>query len=235
MPSARLQVDMVAQPSDTTCGPTCLYAVYRFFEDECHLEDIIREIPALETGGTLAVHLGIHALQRGYRAILYTYNLNIFDPTWFELQSAKFRQKIERQAEIRQDPKAQSAARAYHDFHRLGGQILMRDLNARLLRKYLARSIPIITGLSATFLYRSCREVPETCRDDDERGDPLGHFVVLSGYDRASRTFVVADPYEKNPLTRENYYSVEADRLINAILLGILTYDANLLVLLPPA
>ena len=33
---------------------------------------------------TLAVLLGCHALRRGYEATIYTFNLQVFDPTWFE-------------------------------------------------------------------------------------------------------------------------------------------------------
>jgi len=35
------------------------------------------------TGGTLAVNLANHALRRGYRALIVTYNLTVFDPSWF--------------------------------------------------------------------------------------------------------------------------------------------------------
>jgi hypothetical protein len=36
-----------------------------------------------------------------------------------------------------------------------------------------------------------------------------------------------------NPLATEHLYELDIDRVINAILLGILTYDDNLLVILP--
>ena len=103
-----------------------------------------------------------------------------------------------------------------------------------MLRRHLDHGRPILTGLNATFLYRCSREMPDTCADDDERGEPLGHFVVIAGYDRQRREFLVADPYDKNPLHRHTRYAVPADRLINAILLGVLTYDATLLILEPP-
>ncbi|MCA9161211.1 MAG: hypothetical protein KDA72_22930, partial [Planctomycetales bacterium] len=67
--------DIQAQPDDTTCGPTCLQAVYSYFEDEIPLPQVIAEVPGLAAGGTLAVLLGDHALRRGYDATIYTYNL----------------------------------------------------------------------------------------------------------------------------------------------------------------
>jgi hypothetical protein len=99
----------------------------------------------------------------------------------------------------------------------------------------LERDRPILTGLSATFLYRSPREVgAETLHEDDIRGVPTGHFVVLCGWDAGQRSVLVADPLADAPRTPEHLYWLPVERVINAILLGVLTYDANLLVLEPP-
>jgi hypothetical protein len=109
----------------------------------------------------------------------------------------------------------------------------MQDLTSSLIRRYLNRSIPILTGLSATYLYGGPREFGRDCVPDDVRGLPVGHFVVLSGYDKLRRKVQVADPYLPNPLGEEHYYEVDLDRLVSAILLGVLTYDANLLIVEP--
>jgi hypothetical protein len=44
----------------------------------------------------------------------------------------------------------------------------------------------------------------------------------------------VADPLVNRPDFDSHLYSVAVDRVIGAILLGVLTYDANLTVLRPP-
>jgi len=80
-PLSSLQI--LPQPNETTCGPTCLHAVFRFFGESLALSDVIAETPELEDGGTLAVMLGSLALERGYRVKIFTYNLRVFDPTWF--------------------------------------------------------------------------------------------------------------------------------------------------------
>jgi hypothetical protein len=77
------------------------------------------------------------------------------------------------------------------------------------------------------------RDVPETNAADDVRGEPAGHFVVLTGYRRDAREILIADPLKANPLVGSRYYAVRVQRLIGAILLGIMTYDANLLVIEP--
>ena len=44
------------QPDYTTCGPTSLHAIYRYFGDPIDLNTVIAEMPKLPGGGTLAVH-----------------------------------------------------------------------------------------------------------------------------------------------------------------------------------
>jgi len=101
------------------------------------------------------------------------------------------------------------------------------------LRRYVKRSIPVITGLSSTYLYRTPREYGPNCDYDDVRGEPTGHFVVLCGYNKESRTVQVADPLLPNPVATSQLYDVNIDRVLCAVLLGVLTYDANLLVIQP--
>lgn len=230
-PEHALAVPMLRQPDDTTCGPTCLHAVYQYHGDPVPLRTVIDEVPSLEGGGTLAVLLGCHALRRGYDATIYTYNLQVFDPTWFRDGTPPLARKLVALAENRSDQKLRNAARAYVDFLGLGGKILFQDLTADLLRRYLKRGIPVLTGLSSTFLYRSARELPGSNESDDVRGLPAGHFVVLSGYRETNREVRVADPWYPNPVSREGQYWVGIPRLVNSILLGILTYDANLLII----
>jgi hypothetical protein len=122
---------------------------------------------------------------------------------------------------------------AYRDFLDLGGELRFEDLTPKLIRNYLRNDMPILTGLSATYLYRCAREVWPEAEYDDVRGEPTGHFVVLCGYDKGNKTVRIADPLLPNPVAAEQYYTVRLERLICAILLGILTYDGNLVILAP--
>jgi hypothetical protein len=229
------RIDIQPQPDDLTCGPTCLHAVYRHYGDHVDLDRVIAEVTPLKTGGTLAVWLGCHALRRGYRARIYTYNLHMFDPTWFSEPAAGLPQRLREQASIKRDRKLRTETKAYLDFLDLGGEIRLEELRPRLLRRHLDRGEPILTGLSSTFLYRCAREAgDDDPRFDSVAGSPSGHFVVLHGYDPERREVRVADPYHENPEFRSHYYAVSVYRVIGAILLGVITYDANLLILSPP-
>jgi hypothetical protein len=231
----KLAFEIRAQPNDTTCGPTCLHAVYQYYNDGISLRNVISEVKTLKGGGTLAVMLGCHALRRGYRAKLYTFNLQVFDPTWFRSDAIDMEERLLRQMKVKHNSKIRAASKAYLEFLRLGGKICFEDLTSTLVRGLLKRSIPILTGLSATFLYRTAREVEigNKLLFDDIKGEPSGHFVVLCGYKPEERTAIVADPLLPNPLSNSHIYPVSLTRLVCAIMLGILTYDANLLVITP--
>lgn len=237
--SKNLQLEILAQPDDTTCGPTCLHAVYDYYGDHLGLDEVISEVGRLEDGGTLAVLLGCHALRRGYSATIYTYNLQVFDPTWFR-HGVDMVEKLLTQREAKTSSKLRMATDAYLDYLRLGGRIRMETFSIPLLRKYLQAGVPILTGLSATFLYGEPRERSyvdsagqHRVAPDDIAGLPAGHFVVLCGYDEHLREAFVADPLERNPLSRDRKYPVNIDRVFASIMLGVVTYDANLLILKP--
>ena len=237
------------QPTDSTCGPTCLHSVYRYWGDSLSLEQTIREIGELSSGGTLAVQLACHALQRGYQATLYSYNLQLFDPTWFSVPEVNLAAKLDQQlvskgaqsgrGDLEQE-RLRVSTRSYLEFLRLGGEIRMPVLDENLIVDTLLQGRPILCGLSATFLYRECRErghaletPSSTSVPDDTGGDPVGHFVVLYGYDRAKAQVLIADPLLSNPLGQEHTYAASLAKVSAAIFLGIVTYDANLLTISP--
>ena len=232
-PHPFLDIRILPQPDDVTCGPTCLQAVYRHLGQRLDLQQIINEVRGLPDGGTLAVYLGIHALKRGLQARLYSYHLKIFDPAWRGAESAELAAKLEAQLAFKQGKKFEAASRAYIRFLELGGEIAFDDLTPELFDVPFNAGLPILTGLSATYLYDSRREYTNRQNRavyDDLRGEPTGHFVVLCG--REDGMVRVADPFIGNPLaTDSHYYDVGVDRLIRAILLGVMTYDANLLVI----
>jgi hypothetical protein len=122
---------------------------------------------------------------------------------------------------------------AYLEFLELGGVLRYVDLSPTVLRRWLRRGVPILTGLSSTYLYRRPREYGPNDDDDDVRGEPQGHFVVLCGYRRTRRSVVVADPFLEHPKAPATHYEVSLDRVVGAILLGVLTHDANLLLIEP--
>ncbi len=231
-------LDILPQPDCTTCGPTCLHAVYQHFGYDIPLQQVIDEATTLKDGGgTLAVYLACHALLRGFRATIITYNLQIFDPTWATASREEIAEKLTLQLDYKKHiPGFEVATHAYLNFLRLGGRLQFKVLTTALIRSYLKRSIPLLSGLSATYLYNSARELaqgPELVYDDI-RGVSTGHFVVLAGYDKEQRRVLIADPLMPNPVSPDQHYFVDISRLMCAIMLGTLTYDGDLLAVEPP-
>lgn len=229
-----LEFEISAQPDSRSCGVTCLDAVYAYYGLEIPVRQLALEVEHLESGGTLAVMLACDALRRGFKATIYTCNLHVFDPSWFK-GKVNIPEKLLRQAQFKHDDdKLQVATRRYVEFFDLGGKLRYEPLKGRMIREFLNDDKPILVGLSATYLYGTPREYGATDEYDDVKGTPSGHFVVLTGYNRDERTVRVADPLLPNPMTGDKqYYDVDMDRLISSILLGIVTYDANLLIIEP--
>jgi hypothetical protein len=230
---------MSTQPDDETCGPTCLHAIYGYYGHHKDLDTLIQSTERSISGGTLTPMLAKHAATHGFKTTLYVNNVEIFDPTWFEQGAASnttLIDKLETQIKYKKSNRMTQSSHAYLDYLRLGGTVRFETININLLKHYFKQKIPVLTALSATYLYRSARERftnDGTSYYDDIQGTPCGHFVVLCGYDETHRHIVVADPHRQNPLSHDNYYKVSSNRLINAIMLGVLTYDAHLLIIQP--
>lgn len=84
----------------------------------------------------------------------------------------------------------------------LGGRLKFEVLTAALIRKFLKRGIPIMTGLRATCLYNTARKYDVDGRVvyDDVDGESIGHFFIPAGYRRGTCGVLVADPFLPNPL-----------------------------------
>ncbi|MGK0303662.1 MAG: hypothetical protein ACI89X_004560 [Planctomycetota bacterium] len=230
-----LPVSIGRQPDDVSCGQTCLQALYAYYGRRVSRRKLMASVPSLDEGGTLGVTLALDALSRGFQARMVTWNLLVFDPTWFEPGAAPLPERLRMRARAkRRNRKLSTTALAYADFADAGGQIEFRDLTPALIIDSLQRGVPILTGLSATFLYRECRQRTSDDKADDLRGDPVGHFVILTGYDPKQRTVLVTDPLHPNALSDVHTYPITMDRLVGAIYLGVLTYDANLIMIEPP-
>jgi len=235
MPGLRRHLDftITPQPTETTCGPACLHALYRYYDDELSLDQVIDEVEQLPGGGTLAACLAVHAQRRGYHATIYTVDLQTFDPTWFRPKGTDIAQRLREQMALKTSARLHTASKAYIEFVERGGSLFMDQITVELIARLLRDETPVITGLSATWLYNCARERQTDMQPDDVAGEPTGHFVVLRGIDATDGSVAVADPYLNMPHPGRRDYFVDTHRLISSILLGIVTYDAKLLIITP--
>ena len=230
-----MNVKILPQPDDVTCGPTSLHAIYHHYGYQISLHRLISEIEMLEGGGTLGVFLGLDALKRGFDATIHSVNLEIFDPTWVNLSMEALADKLRQEYAAKHRAKLRVAIKAYLRFIELGGIVSLKDFKPGLFDRYFKKYVPLIAGVSTTFLYQSKREYTNSDNMsvfDDIHGDPMGHFVVVYG-ENEEKKFLIADPDCTNPIAHDHYYAVERNRLVHSILLGILTYDSLILAVQP--
>jgi hypothetical protein len=229
-----IDVPRLFQPDDVSCGPTCLCQVFHAYGDLKSPEEVAGITRRTPDGGTLPVYLGLAALTAGYRVRAYSYNLRIFDPTWAELPLRELRTKLWQRERAVRGVGLKRETRAWREFLRAGGEILFEDISPALLIRILRDSHPVVCGLSATYLYRQVRERPRDNMCDDIRGEPVGHYVVVCGYRRGGRRFLVTDPWPHAPFEPGGHYEVPVYRLLSSILLGDVTRDAVLLEVFRP-
>ncbi len=235
-PAVRIPIEIAAQPDERTCGPTALHSVYRHLGLQLPLADVVEGIEQTPSGGTLAVQLGVDALTRGFAVTLHTCNLQVFDPSWFSqvppgepVVDLAERLHLQRKAKS-ESRRLRTATGHYLEFLERGGRVCFPEFGPRLVYDLLDEGHPLLTGLSMTYLYRGVRERPDDDHPDDVHGHPVGHFVVVTGYHRADDTLTVADPWP-SPSRTDGHFTLPSFRVLAAILLGVLTYDANLLVI----
>lgn len=227
-----LDIKMASQPDGVSCGPSCLNAIYHYYAASMPLGDVIQEVTSLKTGGTLAVFLGCHALQRGFKATLHSFNLHVLDPTWMLLSQVALLDKLRLQLNHTHDAKIKLATTAYITYLELGGQIIFNEINFDTLDHYLQNKIPLISGVSATYLYKNMRDYTDSQSQvfyDEWLGSPSGHFIILNGCDKQAREIQVVDPYFPNTLSTTADYRLSYSHWLHAFLLGVITYDAELL------
>ncbi len=228
-----LPIAIQRQPDYTTCGPTSLHAAYAFFGDAITLPEVIEQTHKLEGGGTLSVHLAVHALRRGYQVETWVCNVALWDPTWFQAKTdlaEKVRARFRAKGAL-DDPRGRDGLAAIEEYLARKGKLRWGDLTPRRIGGILRRGLPILTGTNGTYLYQCARETPQGA--DDVLGEPFGHFVIVCGYRSKDQSVSIADPLKDNPLHGTKYYRTSVHRLIGAIFLGASTNDANFMVIRP--
>ena len=183
----RIQLDIMRQPDDVSCGATCLHAIYRYHGDKIELGDVVRDVEQLEEGGTLGVFLGCHALKRGYRVSLYSYNLQVFDPTWHSLPQDELAVRLAKQMAVKHQRKLKIASKAYLEFIELGG-----ERNRSTMKEFSGALTEHRTGVQA---FIADNGAPEVLFGDDAAPSPaewllhalVGCLTTTTAYHAAAR------------------------------------------------
>ena len=141
-----------------------------YWGDDEPLATVIERMWRLEQGGTFAVFLGCDALAQGLsRAHLHVQPLRVRSDV-VHAAARRHRRAARSRSARRRATRGQHATDGYLEFLERGGRLRFADLSQHLIRGILRCRLPIITGLSSTYLYRSAREFGRTDTPDDVRG-----------------------------------------------------------------
>jgi hypothetical protein len=206
-----LSVPQFNQIKPYSCIPACSQSVFGYYGESIVQKEImeVSENPKL---GIALVEAGIFSLKRNYKPLIITNNINIFDPTWFKLDSSKLKLNLNERAKFVDDLN-QFMIDKYIQFLNLGGEINFETISPALFKKYLSMKVPIIMELASTFLYKLAKSSHPGGFDDAIRGQIEGHGVVMAGFNKKDE-FLIIDPNLKKSPSKTGVYWVDSKELM---------------------
>jgi len=215
------------------CGPSCLQAVLKFYEEEISIKKLIEETKSRYKWHDWDYLLGLAALKKGLKVVVHTRSTSVFDPSWWKLSNTQLISKLKKELDYaKKNKKKRRASWSYTtlayeakeiktaiNFLKSGGAIDFNIASAQLIQKYIHDNTPVMCAFNQQILHKAARIHKQ--KVDDIKGAITGHMIVVIGYNKSK--FKVADPglwYN-----RSHYYWVSQQDLIDAIV----RYDGNLI------
>ena len=222
-----LNVPRYKQPP-MECGPTCLKEVFDFYNYKIDLKTIIKGTKSEKKYIDWDYKLGLFALKCGFKVDVYTLTTDIFDPTWYNFKKDVLLKQLKKRLNFvsknnKKDVKDgyiwwwyKPALESIIKFIKAGGNIKFVPISKNLIIKLLKKGIPIIAPLNSTLIYKIRRVYRNNF--DDIKGEYVGHFIVISGYDSRKDKFILVDS-DRMADKRKGIIKVDADLLINSIIM----------------
>jgi len=220
-----LKISQFDQITPYSCIPACLQEVFGFYKKHISQEKIMGSSLNPKLGMSIP-EAGIFAGKDGFTSLIIVNNIEIFDPTWFNLDEKKLTENLKlRRHYVNKYYKY--LIDLYLKYIRSGGKIKFDTIGVDLLKKYLSQNVPIIMELASTFLYKKAKSRKPGSFNEPFDGEIEGHGVVVAGFDK--NKFKIVDPNTKNnPYNRNGVYWVGSDELLASF--GILEGKSLLLI-----
>lgn len=230
------------QPTSTTCGQTALSILLAHYGDVIDPLEIEARVPQCvnekgEKVGTINQQLAIWCLGRGYDATMYTFDCQIIDQSWSELDNSKLKDRLELRKSGWVVPAmgkewTEQYAQSYIDFIDAGGRLYIQQAATTKLLYELLENGPLLLIVSYSSLYGAARtrvDNENESPNDDINGRALNHSIVLYGIDE-NGNFKIADPARSE---RPSLALIEPEIMLAAIATAQIECD-NLLFQLKP-
>ena len=227
--SVHLKFERYAQPDNITCGPTSFRMVLNYYGHPISHEETMKHFTIFPGIGVLDPHIAMAAMDLGFKVKTISFNYRVIHPSWTKLPREKLLEKLRAYLPRITNYKDSVSAAGYIRYLERGGTIEFQPMSRKLIVRYLQKGIPVIAALDMEYLYAG------TVNWSEFKPEHATHFVVIYGYDADRDAFQIADPwYEITIPNEKGMYSVSADRLMTAVLLGFQVNDGDLIIIEKP-
>jgi len=210
-------ITATAQPTDLSCGHTCLSMLMSSLGVSMMPQEIMHDIPLLtnddgEEWGTFGIDLAHWCMKRGYSATTYTFDSQLIHLPWEHLSPAEIIDALHALKDTYVfaglgKNLTRSFIESYIRYLSDGGTLIIRPfITVSLLHELLERG-PFAALATYNVLYGT------------GGGKANTHFVVVYGRDEEGN-FLIADPWKDN-----GRKVLEPERLLSAIMSGQMTCE----------
>lgn len=198
-------------------------------------EQIAEDIPVGlndkgEPWGTINQQLATWCIGQGYEVKMYTFDCQVIDQSWRDLDKAKLLERLEAAKAGRNVPSlgqewSKMYLQSYIDFINAGGELHIQPHVTSKLLYELVRDGPLLTSVCFNTLYGTGHGKDIGLRKseiDDVYGKTTNHSIVIYGVTE-NGDFEIADPWQEPGM-----HTIEPERMIAAIIAAQIECD-NLL------
>jgi len=167
----RINLPILKQPTNKSCGTTCLRIVLAYHGIEISEKTISKNLIKDQEGGTFITELARFAKTLNLKATCFAYNLYLTDPsTDKNIDSQTLINKLEKLKNGLKDNWFLEMTESIINTISSGISYIIKKPNIYLFKSYLRQAIPIIISVNYTSLY-------------NKQGNPFeGHNIILNGF-----------------------------------------------------
>jgi hypothetical protein len=215
MKSKILNIPQCEQITPYCCVPACLEQILKFHNIQDSQQIILKSLEYPERGMSIP-QAGSYLLKHGFKTIINTNNIHIFDPAWFELGVPELIKQLKKRKKF-VDIFNQSLIDDYLEYFKNYGAIKFETISGNLILKYLSKSMPIMAELASTYLYKKSKTSKPGAFNDSIKGQIEGHCVILAGFNEKNKIKIIDSNCENNPFNKRGTYWIDAEELIASI------------------
>jgi len=173
MKDLQIFIKPIKQVNPDSCSIACLMMVLDYYGVKVSHQEIFDFIiKATPEGNSFVTEIARFAKSKGFKVDCYAYNLYLTDPSDSKLSKKKLLQKLEKELrDSKRDKYYDLMLKSTIKGIKEGINYIIKKPNLKIIKSYLARSVPLIVTVNYAALH-------------DKQGDPFeSHDIVLCGLD----------------------------------------------------